>query len=139
MTIRISSIMAKLRMDFDSHGGSVSRRGVNRRSAAEQLCALRNAGKTEPAQRARLRRIRREALPVVPHGQGEQFFGAADSNRGFGSLGVLEDIVDALLDDAVKVDLRLFGKHIVYFIDLYREGGLGSRRSGLDHRPQRRR
>src|ERR1700722_9348601 len=101
MTMRISSFMAQLRTDFDSHFGSVARRGGNRCSAAKQLRTLRNAGETEAPQRARLCRARREALSVVPHGQCEHFFCTADSNRGFSGLRVLEDIIDALLDDAV--------------------------------------
>ena len=41
---------------------------------------------------------------------------------GLRCLGVLEDIIHALLHDAVEVDLSLFGKHTVDIIDLGEEG-----------------
>src|SRR5215469_6391266 len=124
--MRISLDMSVTQRNFDADHGSLTRLRPNRQLAAQQLGALGNTDKTKTAMvTARTRGAGRKPSSIVLNRQQQLVHRMPDSHTCCSRLRVLHQVVNALLDNAVEVDLRILGKNIIYPVDL---GGEGDRR-----------
>src|SRR5215813_399507 len=102
------------RRDPDRNRGSLSRGGVDGVRAAEHPHALGDACQTHALRRGlSCLGVGQEAASVVAHADVDLPVLDPDLDVRLGRLRMLDDVVDALLDDPIKVDLIFLRKKSV--------------------------
>src|SRR5262249_28043363 len=107
---------------------------ANRVLAAEHARAFRHARQPETQVQRPGGRLGAEAFAVVADRDGYTLLITFDDDCRYACGGVLDDVVEALLYDAVKVDLRRRVEQPVNVLYLGREFDSGSRSDFADHR-----
>src|ERR1017187_3742500 len=106
ITMRISPAIARppvancRQKELDTDYGALAGRGVDGGFAAQQLHPLGDAGESKAALR-RAAGSGRKSFAIVADGQAHTAGCPPDGDAGFGGLGVLDDIVQSFLHDAV--------------------------------------
>ena len=127
MTMVISSLtLESSRVDFNLNRGPAARHGPEVRTAAQQSRALRNAGETKTSTVVvRVDRFWGETRPVVVNRQDQGLMIPLDLDHGLSSTRMFQDIVYALLNNAVEVDFGVVPKSAIDVVDLDPEHGCG--------------
>src|SRR5262245_51238592 len=112
------------------HGRAFARDRVNGERAAEHARAFRDARQPE----AGFHLARREAFAVVVNGEGHAPLRAFDDHACRGGGGVFDDVVQALLHDAIEIDLGRRVEQAVNVIDLRGDVESGSGGDFAGHR-----
>src|SRR5215204_1362028 len=128
------SILRLLQADADLHGRPPPRRRLDRGLAAEHPRALGDVEHAEAAPTVPRRAVRGEAPPVVSNGQNELAPDALYRHARAPRARVLDDVADALLHDAVEVDLLILGERAVNIVYIVRDAEAVGARSLLQHR-----